>query len=134
MEKGYESLKLISGIGISMADMLFEKGFYSAEELASAEIEDLVQIRGIGEEKAKQLIINARDYLETQAVKKEAAAQSNEEATAPPETEQQTEDGLNTQSPETADLEDADADIDAASEADDTSAIDNPPEDERESL
>jgi N utilization substance protein A len=134
MEKGYESLKLINGIGISMADILFEKGFYSAEELASAEIEDLVQIKGIGEEKAKQLIINARDYLEIQAVKKEAAAQSNEEATALPETEQQTEDGLNTQSPETADLEDADADIDAASEADNASAIDNPPEDERESL
>ena len=60
MQSGYESLKQIVGIGTSMADTLFEKGFHSAEEVANAEIDDLVQIRGIGEEKAGQLIASAR--------------------------------------------------------------------------
>lgn len=66
MKKGYESLKQVAGIGVSMADTLFEKGFYSAEELANADIEDLVQIRGIGEEKAGHLIESARQALESE--------------------------------------------------------------------
>lgn len=70
MEKGYDSLVQISGIGAGMADAMFEKGFYSAEELATAEIDDLIQIKGVGEEKAKQLIDNAKQYLsELQAIK-----------------------------------------------------------------
>ena len=36
MQKGYESLVQINGVGPSMADALFEKGLYSAEELANA--------------------------------------------------------------------------------------------------
>jgi N utilization substance protein A len=64
MKKGYESLKQVAGIGVSMADTLFEKGFYSAEELANAEIDDLVQIRGIGEDKASLLIASAKKALE----------------------------------------------------------------------
>ncbi len=80
MQNGYESLKKISGVGISMADTLFEKGFYSAEEVANADIEDLTQIRGIGEEKAKLLIANAQQALETAAA--EAAEQAEAEKKA----------------------------------------------------
>jgi len=63
MKNGYDSLVSLPGVGISMADALFEKGFYSAEELSRASVEDLVQIRGIGEEKALTLIQNANSYL-----------------------------------------------------------------------
>jgi N utilization substance protein A len=63
MKTGYESLKQVNGVGPGMADILFEKGFYSAEELADADIDDLVQIKGIGEEKARQLVANAREFL-----------------------------------------------------------------------
>jgi N utilization substance protein A len=63
MQDGYNSLTALSGVGISLADVLYEKGFYSAEELSHAAIEDLVQIRGIGQEKAKKLIETAKDYL-----------------------------------------------------------------------
>jgi N utilization substance protein A len=63
MKSGYDSLVQVSGVGIGMADALFEKGYYSAEELAGADVADLVQIRGIGEEKAKQLIDNAHNAL-----------------------------------------------------------------------
>jgi N utilization substance protein A len=90
MEKGYDSLVQISGIGAGMADAMFEKGFYSAEDLATAEIEDLVQIKGIGEEKAKQLIINAQQYLSDEQVRKsledeaDQAEQANPEASSDP--------------------------------------------------
>lgn len=75
MKSGYDSLVQIPGIGISMADALFEKGFYSAEELAEADIDDLVQIRGIGEEKARQLVLSAENALK-------AAQEANAEAGA----------------------------------------------------
>jgi len=64
MKSGYDSLVELPGVGISMADALYEKGFFSAEELSRAAIDDLVTIRGIGNEKALQLIETARDYIE----------------------------------------------------------------------
>jgi transcription termination/antitermination protein NusA len=85
MQSGYNSLMQISGVGISLADALFEKGFYSAEELSSADIEDLVQIRGIGEEKARQLIINARSAFkaaEAQKAEAERLAEAEKAAQA----------------------------------------------------
>ena len=43
-----------------MADALYELGFYSAEEVSNAAPEDLIQVRGIGEEKARKLIAAAQ--------------------------------------------------------------------------
>jgi N utilization substance protein A len=84
MEKGYASLVQISGVGAAMADALFEKGLYSAEELANAEIEDLVDVRGIGEEKAKQVIAKAQEWVdaapEREAAEAEARAKAEAEA------------------------------------------------------
>jgi N utilization substance protein A len=80
MQTGYDSLVQIPGIGISLADALYEKGFYSAEELAHAAVEDLIQIRGIGEEKATKLIANAQ--LSITAAKKQAPAPQQTEAAA----------------------------------------------------
>lgn len=63
MQDGYESLVALPGVGVSLADALYEKGFYSAEELSHVSIEDLIQIRGIAEEKAQKLIENAKKYM-----------------------------------------------------------------------
>jgi N utilization substance protein A len=63
MKSGYDSLVALPGVGTSMADSLFEKGLYSAKELIKVSVDDLTQIRGIGEEKAAALIENARIYL-----------------------------------------------------------------------
>ncbi len=60
MQTGYDSLVALPGVGVSLADALYESGFYSAEEIASAGLEDLMQIRGIGEEKAVKLMEAAR--------------------------------------------------------------------------
>ncbi len=90
MQSGYNSLMQVEGIGAGIADALFEKGYYSAEELAAAEVEDLTQIRGVGEEKAKLLILNAKVALLTARTKAEAAAAAAkaEAAAAPPADEQ----------------------------------------------
>ncbi len=64
MREGYDSLVALPGIGISLADALYEKGFYSAEELSKASIEDLIQIRGVAEGKAAKLIEASKYYTE----------------------------------------------------------------------
>jgi N utilization substance protein A len=86
MKSGYESLVQISGVGAAMADAVFEKGVYSAQELATAEIEELVQIRGIGEEKARQIVESARQWIETQAELAETETDAEAEAEAEAET------------------------------------------------
>ncbi len=77
MQDGYDSLVSLPGIGISLADALYEKGFYSAEELCKASVADLVQIRGIAEEKARKLIETAKNYV---AMAKEAGETPKEAA------------------------------------------------------
>jgi N utilization substance protein A len=63
MERGYETLVNVPGVGAGLADAFFEKGIYSAEELAESNVDELVEIRGIGQEKAEVLIENARQYI-----------------------------------------------------------------------
>ena len=63
MQSGYDSLVALPGVGISMADALYELGFYSAEEVSNATPEDLIQVRGIGEETARKLIAAAKDAV-----------------------------------------------------------------------
>jgi len=65
MQDGYNSLVSLTGVGISMADALYEQGFFSAEELSNSSVKDLIQIRGIAEEKAMQLIETAKNYMES---------------------------------------------------------------------
>ncbi len=84
MEKGYASLVQVNGVGAGMADALFEKGLYSADELANADIDDLVQVKGIGDGKAKQLIANAQQWVEAEteriAEEKRVAAEERQKA------------------------------------------------------
>jgi N utilization substance protein A len=69
MKDGYDSLVALPDVGISLADALYEQGFYSAEELSNAAIEDLIQVRGIDEERAAELIdIAAKAIEESESV------------------------------------------------------------------
>ncbi len=120
MKSGYESLVQISGVGAAMADALFEKGVYSAQELATAEIEELVQIRGIGEEKARQIVESARQWIETQAEQAEAETETDAEAEAEAET------GPNDQQ-----IEPGAADAEANADDSTRTASDENPEDPR---
>jgi N utilization substance protein A len=89
MKSGYDSLVALPGIGVSMADALYEKGLYSAEEISNATVEDLVQIRGIGEGKAEKLIAAATHFLKTDA--EEAASEAVTEAASEAVTEAESE-------------------------------------------
>ncbi|MCU0560620.1 MAG: transcription termination factor NusA [Desulfobacterales bacterium] len=82
MQSGYNSLMALPGVSISLADALYEKGFYSAAEIGKASVEDLLQVRGIDEEAARSLIAAGQAAAEAEAL---AAAQSDvpaEEAAA----------------------------------------------------
>ncbi len=93
MQKGYQSLVQLSGVGPVMADALFEKGLYSADELANAAIEDLIEVRGIGEDKAKQIVVSAQEWVEAaperEAAEAEARAKAEAAAEAAAEAERQ---------------------------------------------
>ena len=85
MEVGYESLVRLPGVGVSLADALYEKGFFSVEELSKASAEDLIQIRGIGNEKAFKLIESALNALAESRASEESAEAALTEATDGPE-------------------------------------------------
>ena len=74
MRSGYDSLLALTGVGISLADALYEKGFFSAEEISKASVEDLIQVKGIGEESAKKLIDASKQAIQTETAADESAA------------------------------------------------------------
>ena len=76
MKDGYESLVNLPGVSISLADALYEQGFFSAEELSRATAEDLSGIRDIDEQTAEALIgaaIEAAENAEANLADQEAA-------------------------------------------------------------
>ncbi|MFO7708238.1 MAG: transcription termination factor NusA [Desulfobacterales bacterium] len=83
MQSGYNSLMALPGMSISLADALYEKGFYSAGGIGKASVEDLLQVRGIDEEAARSLIAAGQAAAEAEAsraAESEDAFESAEEA------------------------------------------------------
>ncbi|MEN8758700.1 MAG: transcription termination factor NusA, partial [Desulfobacterales bacterium] len=74
MRSGYDSLLALTGVGISLADALYEKGFFSAEEISKASVEDLIQVKGIGEESAIKLIDASEQAIQTETAEDEPTA------------------------------------------------------------
>jgi N utilization substance protein A len=86
MQSGYDSLVALTEMSISMADTLYEKGYFSAEELSNATAEDLIQVRDIDTiEKAEKLIETAKDYVanikEVETTSKTALSDDSHEPT-----------------------------------------------------
>jgi N utilization substance protein A len=63
LKDGYKSLLQLPGVGEKRASDLYQEGFRSARDLASAAIEDLVAVDGISEKRAAKLIENAAEYI-----------------------------------------------------------------------
>ncbi|MBL4904094.1 MAG: transcription termination/antitermination protein NusA [Desulfocapsa sp.] len=61
---GYQTLLAIDGIEEPLADQLLARGIFSIEKLAEAAVDDLVVLRSINEEQAKQLINTAKRLIE----------------------------------------------------------------------
>ena len=80
MKSGYESLVALPEVGVSLADALYEAGFFSIDEISIASIADLMQVREMTEEKAQELISAARQaVLDAEARGEEADSSETEE-------------------------------------------------------
>jgi len=78
MKDGYDSLLSLPDMTTDLADALYEKGFYSAEELASCTVEELTQIRDLSDDESSTLIENARTHV----LEKEKAAVESQDSVA----------------------------------------------------
>ncbi|MCF8095423.1 MAG: transcription termination/antitermination protein NusA, partial [Desulfobacteraceae bacterium] len=64
LQSGFQSLMNLTGMNDSLANLLFGKGYFSADDLSKASAEDLVQEIGISEDEACRLIEAAADSNE----------------------------------------------------------------------
>jgi len=104
-----QSLSSIPGVSDVMAELLYQSGFKSAEDLAEAELESIGEIDGVEPERAESILAAARQYVEEErlrAAEEERVlgsdggeSASHEEAeSSKAETLESTEDGENQQS------------------------------------
>jgi transcription termination/antitermination protein NusA len=74
------SLTSVPGIGDVAAELLYQNGFKSPEEVAQADEQQIAEIEGLGPEKAGSILKAVRAYVETK--QQEAAAAAAEAAAA----------------------------------------------------
>jgi N utilization substance protein A len=71
-----QSIGAIPGIGDIAAELLYQAGFKSAEDVAQSELEEIMDVEGISKEKAESLHRSAKEHVEEkQRQEAEAAAQ-----------------------------------------------------------
>jgi len=63
LKDGYQSLLDLPGVGAKRATDLYDEGFRSVEDIANAVVEDLTGVQGLGNERAKNLIEDAKNYI-----------------------------------------------------------------------
>ena len=68
------SLTAVPGIGDMTAELLYQNGFQSAEDVAATDLDALLEIEGIGSEKGAAVLQAARDYVTAKAAPAEPAA------------------------------------------------------------
>ncbi len=76
------ALSAIPGLGDVTAELLYQYGFKSAEELAASDAETVGEVEGIGAERAEAILAAAREHVAQQQALAEAAAA--EAAAEPP--------------------------------------------------
>ncbi|MFP4571406.1 MAG: transcription termination factor NusA [Desulfobacterales bacterium] len=84
LQSGFQSLMNLAGMEESLANLLFGKGYFSAEDLSKASAEDLAREIGMSEDEARRLIEEAANFREpdkaTEAVDPEFSADPTEAA------------------------------------------------------
>ncbi len=83
MKIGYDSLMAMPGMSISLADALYEHGYYSIEELRQCSQADLIAVRGIDSVMAQQLI-EAAGNLDKSSSGQPAPEPNSDESANPP--------------------------------------------------
>ena len=76
------SLTSVPGIGDVAAELLYQNGFKSAEEVAQADEQAIAEIEGLGPEKVASILKAARTYVETKQREAEEAAAAAAQAAA----------------------------------------------------
>ncbi|HJY80980.1 MAG TPA: transcription termination factor NusA [Candidatus Binatia bacterium] len=82
--RALESLLAVAGIGDVTAELLYQNGFKSAEEVAEADLDALLEVEGLGQEKATAVLQAAQEYIAAKATAAEPVAvetTASEEAT-----------------------------------------------------
>jgi N utilization substance protein A len=69
-----EALTAIPGIGDMTAELLYQNGFKSAEEIAEADLDALLEVEGLGPEKAPVVLQAAREHVAAKAAAAEPMA------------------------------------------------------------
>ena len=83
------SIGAIPGINDFAAELLYQAGFKSAEEVSESELEDILDVEGISKEKAESLHKSAKEYVAEKRLKAEEEKANAVEPvieSAPPET------------------------------------------------
>jgi N utilization substance protein A len=62
-----ESLMAVPGIGDVTAELLYQNGFKSAAEVAEADLDALLEVEGLGQEKAAAVLQAAREHIAAKA-------------------------------------------------------------------
>src|SRR3989442_3616382 len=81
------SLTAIPGIGAVTAELLYQNGFKSAEELAESDEDPVAEIEGIGPERVGAILAAARAHLEQKRAEEGALAAAREAAAGDSEVE-----------------------------------------------
>ncbi len=79
LQEDYRSLLTLPGVGEKLAVALNEIGFRSIEDIAKADEADLASIKGISKKKAKELIQEALNYMQTVISDNEKASDEKKE-------------------------------------------------------
>jgi len=64
LKQGYDSLMKLTGVGLSMAEILFKSGYASVLDISEADLEDIISITELDEIQAKEMIQEAKLILE----------------------------------------------------------------------
>jgi N utilization substance protein A len=83
------SLTSVPGVGDVAAELLYQNGFKSPEEVAQSDEQTIAEIEGLGPEKAAGILKAVRAYVETK--QREAAEAAEAAAAAPPPEEAEEE-------------------------------------------
>ncbi len=78
LKEGYESLIALESVGEKLAADLYQEGFRSAMELSQADPDELMGIEGITEDKARQLIKEAIEFVQKKKQDEEAIEVSDQ--------------------------------------------------------
>src|SRR5579885_719620 len=77
------SITAIPGVGDVTAELLYQNGFKSAEELAASDEETIAEIDGLGPERARSILAAAREHVARKQAEEQAAAAGAEAAASP---------------------------------------------------